>query len=252
MESVNKRVMVFAVILALLTSFLVYIYIKKATTKPEVVEYINVYVAAKTLPARHKITENDLKQVKVTREYLNSNAVLNKADIVGKRLKDSVIEGEQILRDRLVNEDNLTLAYKVPEGKRAVSINVNERVSVSNMIRPGDRVDVLASFDREEQEEESSVKVYPRVTTTLIQNVEVLAMGQDMTIKADKIAEPPKTVTLAVSPEDAEKLVYASEYAVICLALRRVDDSEIEKSNGTLREDVVPNRGILIKPARAQ
>jgi len=84
--------------MALFTSFLIYIYIKKATTKVDVVEYINVYIAAKTLPPRHKIADTDLKQVKVTRDYLNVKAVLNKDDIIGKRLKDSIIEGEQILK----------------------------------------------------------------------------------------------------------------------------------------------------------
>jgi len=248
MESANKKVIVTAIVLALITSLLVYIYIMKVTTKPEVEEYINVYVAAKTLPARHLITDNDLKQAKVTKEYLNTNAVLNKADIIGKRLKDSVIEGEQILTDRLVDEQDLTLSYKVPEGKRAVSINVNEQVSVSYLIRPGDHIDVLASFEAEEYEEGLNRIMYPRVTTTLMQDIEVLAMGQDIKVDTEKFAELPKTVTLAVSPDEAEKLVYASDYAMLRLVLRNADNHEIEKREGVLRKDLVPAKGIKTVP----
>lgn len=248
MESVNRKVILIAVVLALFTSFLVYVYIKKATTKPDVVEYISVYVAAKTLPPKYKITDADIKQVKVTREYLNSKAVLNKADIVGKKLKDSIIEGEQILRDRLAEEGKVTLAYKIPEGKRAVSINVNEQLNVSNLVRPGDIVDVIASFDKEEVEDATIKTVYPRITKTIVQRVEILAIGQEQTILDEKIKEPPQTITLAVTPQDAEKIVYASEYAVLRLALRPVDDEKDVNTPGIVRGDLAPNKGVYTLP----
>lgn len=246
MESVNRKVILLAVIMALFTSFLIYFYIKSVTSKPNVIEYINVYVAAKTLPPKHQIIEEDLKQVKVTREYLNVKAVINKADIVGKRLKDRIIEGEQILKDRLVDDNKLTLAYNVPEGKRAVSINVTDQVNVSNLLRPGDFVDIIASFEREETEEGTNKVVYPRITKTIIQNVQILALGQDQVITGEKIAETPKTVTLAVSLQDCEKLVYSSEYASIRLALRPVDDSANTDTQGIIRSDIVPQKGVKI------
>jgi len=248
MESVNRKIIVISIVLALFTAFLVYLYIKNSTTKNEVVEYINVYVAAKTLPAKYKITDADLKQVKVTKEYLNSKAVLNKADIVGKRLKDSVIEGEQILRDRLIGESRLALAYSIPEGKRAVSINVNDQTDVSHLIRPGDFVDIIASFEKEDVEDAFNKTIFPRITRTIIQNVEVLALGQDQAIADEKIKEPPGTVTLAVSAEEAESLVYASEYAVIRLALRPVDDNGETNTKGIMRNDLTPGKGVLVVP----
>lgn len=246
MEAVNKKVIVLSLIMALITAALVYVYIQKATTKPEVVEYINVYVAAKTLPPKHKIANEDIKVVKVTREYLNSKAILNSADIVGKYLQDSVIEGEQILKDRLVDENKLTLVYKVPEGKRAVSINVNEQIEVGNLIKPGDSVDVIASFEKEEIDEKQTKKEYPRITKTILQNIKILAIGQEMYTFDEKGKELPKTVTLAVDPEEAEKLVYASEFAILRLALRGVDDDKTSATQGALRNDLVNDRGVRI------
>ena len=248
MESVNRKILIISLILAALTTFLVYLYIKNATTKPEVVEYINVYVAAKTLPAKYKIADADLKQVKVTREFLNPSAVLNKADIVGKRLKDSVIEGEQILRDRLIEENKMTLAYNIPEGKRAVSIDVTDRTNVSHLIRPGDFVDVIASFDAEQEDEPQNTIIRPRITKTVLQNIQVLALGQDQAVLEEKLKEGPKTVTLAVTPQEAENLVYVSEYAIIRLALRPADDNESVNTGGIIRKDIVPEKGVKTVP----
>lgn len=248
MDRVNKKILIISILLAAFTSFLAYIYIKNVTSRQETVEYVTVYVAAKTLPARHKITDGDLAEAKVTREYLNPKAVLNKADIVGKRLKDSVIEGEQILRDRLVGNSDLTLAYNIPEGMRAVSININDQSNVSHLVRPGDFVDVIASFESEEEEEGENRKIYPRITKIVLQNIQVLALGQDMSVASEKLSEPPKTITLAVTPQDAENLVYINEYAVIMLALRPADSDEKVNTQGTILDDIVTGKGIKVLP----
>ncbi|MCX7745537.1 MAG: Flp pilus assembly protein CpaB [Clostridia bacterium] len=248
MESVNKKVILIAIMMAVLTAFLVFVYIQKATTSPETESYTEVFVAAKTLPAKHLITENDIKQDKVLSKLLNLKAVQNKADIVGKRVKDSIIEGEQILSDRLVDENKMILSYMLPEGKRALSINVNEQIEVANLLRPGDAVDVLVSFDREEVDDGTTKTVFPRTSKTLLQNIEVLALGQEQEVEDTKDKELPKTVTLAVSPEDAEKLTFASEYGVLRLALRPADDKKTIDSKGITRADI-SNKGVYTAPS---
>jgi pilus assembly protein CpaB len=246
METVNKRVILIAIIMALITSFLVYLYISGMTTQKDVVDYINVYIAAKTLPPKYKITESDIKQTKVTKEYLNPKALTNRADIVGKSLKESVIQGEQILSDRLVDDKNTTLAYSIPEGKRAVSINVNEQTEVANLIRPGDSVDVIANFGKEEVEDKTTKTIYPAITKIIIQNVEVLALGQDQLVSDEKTKDLPKTVTLAVTPEESEKLVYASEFATVRLALRPSNDNKDTVTEGVIGNDLTSGRGVIV------
>jgi pilus assembly protein CpaB len=249
MESVNKRVIIISLILALFTTALVFLYIKKSTTKPELVEYINVYVAAKTMPAKHEITEADVKQSKVTKEFLNPKAVLNKADIIGKRVKDSVIQGEQILLDRLAEENKLNLSYNIPEGMRAISVNVNEQIQVANLIIPGDYVDIIASFPFEKQEIGPNTIIELGRSQLVIQNIKVLALGQYTGNAEDKkVDELPKTVTLAVSPKDAEKLVFVSEFASIRMALRRADDNKIVPSDGVIKDEIVSDKGIVVVP----
>ncbi|WP_010247423.1 Flp pilus assembly protein CpaB [Acetivibrio cellulolyticus] len=248
MESVNKRVIVISIILALFTTALVFLYIKDATVKPDVVEYIDVYVAAKTMAAKYEITEADIKKTRVTKEYLNTDAVLVQADIIGKRLKESVIEGEQILRSRLVQEDNFTLAYNVPEGMRAISVNVNEQTEVANLIRPGDFVDIIASFPLEKQDIGQNTIINLGISQTVIQNVQVLALGQDLAIEEDKKLELPKTVTLAVSPKDAEKLTFVTEFGTMRMTLRSIGDDKIISGDGTIKDDVMGDKGVIIVP----
>lgn len=248
MESVNRKAILIAIIMALLTSFLIYMYIKKATTAVDTTEYFKVYAAVKTLPARYKITDSDLKELKVTKEALNPKAVRNKADIVGKRLKDSVIEGEQILGDRLASDDNYIMSYNIPSGKRAVSINVNEQVEVADLIKPGDFVDVIGSFDKEEVDDKADKTVYPRITKIILQNVQILAIGQEQAVVDEKTKELPKTVTIAVSPQDSERIVFASEYAVLRLTLRAVDDKGNVDTQGVIREDLVTDKGVKVVP----
>ncbi|NLD50916.1 MAG: Flp pilus assembly protein CpaB [Clostridiaceae bacterium] len=252
MESVNKRVIIISLILALFTTVLVYLYIKGATTKPEVVEYINVYVAAKTMSAKYEVKDDDVKQVRVTRDYLNPNAVLNKADIVGKRLADRIIAGEQILKERLVEDNNLNLSYNIKEGMRAVSVNVNEQVEVANLLEPGDYVDIIASFPFEKQDIGPNSIIEAAKSQIVIQNLKVLALGQytgkEEEKKGNTEAQLPKTVTLEASPKDSEKLVFVSEFASIRMALRRVDDDKIIPTEGTLKDDVLSDRGVIVVP----
>jgi len=235
MESVNKRVIIISLVLAIFTTGLVYLYIRKSTAKAEVTEYINVYVAAKTLPAKHLITEADIKMSKVTREYLSPQAVLNEADIIGKRLKDRVIEGEQILRDRLVEDKDLTLAFNLPAGKRAIAINVSEQIAVGYLIKTGDTVDVIANFSGADNE--------PDMTRIIIQNVTVLALGRNMGSAGENSQGVPNTVTLAVSPEEAEKLSFVSEFETLRLILRNIEDEETVKTDGVIKKEMTGAKG---------
>ena len=246
MESVNKKVLLIAVFFALFTSFLIYNYIKNSTAKPETVEYKNVYVAIKTLPAKHKIADGDIRLKQVRKEYLSEKAALNKADIIGKRLKDRIIEGEQILTDRLADDNNMALAYNVPDGKRAVSVSINEQIGVSNLLKPGDFVDVVASFEKEEVESGMTKITYPKISKIIIQDVQVLALGQEQAITDESAKDSQKTVTLAVMPQETEKLVYASEYGVVRLALRPIGDNIDINTEGIIRSDLVPNKGMSV------
>lgn len=247
MEKANKKIIIIALLLSLVTAVLVYVYISGKKAPVTKTEYATVYVAAKTMPARYKITNEDITQVNIAKELLNANAVTDTTQIVGKRLKESIIQGEQIIKERIVDEDKASLSFSIPEGTRAVSMNVNELSMVAGLIRPGDFVDILLNFDAGEENNGQTTTVFPRITKMLLQNVEVLALGQDLSLPPDKLQQLPTTITLAVKKEDVELFVYASEYGSLRLALRPVDDDEIISSQGILRSDMTGTKGVYTK-----
>ncbi|MDP4114433.1 MAG: Flp pilus assembly protein CpaB [Bacillota bacterium] len=251
MEKTNKKIIAIALVLSVITSVLVYVYITRGTktASPEI-EYRVVYVAARTIPARAAIMGEDVKQVKIAKELLNANAMTDLKEIVGKRTKESIIEGEQIVRERLADKKNVSLSYNIPEGTRAVSMNVNEQIDVAGLLRPGDFVDIIACFEKEEESDGTNKKIFQRVTDTILQNVQVLALGQDVDLSSDKLKNLPATVTLAIKKEDVEKFVFASEYGTLRLALRPLDDKSEQQSQGVIRDDIAGSRGVYSKAAQ--
>lgn len=248
MQAGNKKILLLAVVLALVTSFLIYSYLQGIKKSENNVEYTNVVVAVKTIEKRAEISSNDVKIEKVLKSYANAQACTDINEVMGKRASDRIIQGEQILKDRLIGEEKLLLSYAVPEGKRAVTINVNEATEVGDFIRPGDYVDILATFDKYEIEDNRQKIVYPRTSKVILQNILVLGMGQLQDVPEEPRTELPKTVTLAVTLQEAERLALGEEMGILKMALRRVGDHDIVLTQGVIREDLVTDRGKVVLP----
>jgi pilus assembly protein CpaB len=246
MEKKNKRIITISLILSLATATLIYVYISgsKTVVMPEV-EQATIYVAARTITARTEIIASDIKQINVAKELINAGAITDSKEIIGKYTIQSIVEGELIRGERLAGEESTYVSYMVPEGTRAVSMDVTEQINVANLVRPGDFVDLFVSFEREEA---ASGDVYPRTSKLLLQNIQVLALGQDVMLSSKKLSEPPTTVTLAIKAEDVERFVFATEFGVMRLALRPLGDEEEISAKGILRSDMTGNRGVHIMP----
>jgi pilus assembly protein CpaB len=233
MGNINKKALFLAVIFSFIATGIIFVYLKSLDKGEVITETTRVYYAAKNLEAMHKIEKADLVVKEVLKELITPNAIVNEADAIGKYLKEGTYEGEQLIKARLVSEQDFYLAYNLAKNERAISINVNEASQVANLIRTGDYVDVVASFDREQIEDMN----YPRETKTIIQNVKVLAIGQIQNSEKINKAVLAKTVTLAIDVNDTEKLIYASEYGRLKLVLRSVEEKESVPTNGAQRKD---------------
>ena len=114
---------------------------------------------------------------------------------------------------------------------RAVSISVGGADSVSGLVRPNDHVDVLGTFDFPRSDGSGEME---SVTLTMLQDVTVLATGQQL---ANQRAPRRRgsggynTVTLEVTPREAELLVFAEQTrGRLTLSLRHPDDVNYEKA----------------------
>ena len=241
MDPNNKKLILLALVLATVTTILVYLYLNQTNKKlQENLDYAKVFVASGDLANKHIIKGDDIKQVNIARQYVNPDSVLSRENIVGKYVKETILKGEQIMGSRLIDLNQSSLSYNIPEGKRAVSLKVTEEVQVANLVKPGDCIDIIASFEEESKDINGVKIVLSRITKTVLQNITVLAIGQEMIDKADDSAkkDPNVTVTLAVTPEEAERVVYVTNYATIRMALRHVNDTNIITANGIKRTDL--------------
>lgn len=209
---------VVAVVLGLVVSFSVYNNLKAktlASNQPGVA----VIVAAKDLPVGQKITNDDLKIVRIPEGSFPANAIRNKAEVLERGVVVPISAGEFILNNKLAAEKaGAGLPSLIPPGMRAVSVRVNEVVSVAGFVLPGTRVDVLLTGNPGAGGDQQ--------TTTVLENVAVLATGQRLERNSAGDPENAAVITLLVSPDDAQKLTLASTQGRIQLALRNPLDTK--------------------------
>jgi pilus assembly protein CpaB len=188
---------------------------------------VDVIVAANDLQVGQRVDEHDIKIIKIPGADLPPTAPRRRADVIGHGVIIPIAKGEFILPNRLAAENaGSGLPSLIPPGMRAVSVRVNEVVSVAGFVTPGTRVDVLLTGTPIGGSEEE--------TTTVLQNIAVLASGHTLERTATGEAQNTAVITLLVTPDDAERLTLASSGGHIQLALRNPLDT---------KQDEVPAAG---------
>lgn len=243
MESLNKKILALAIIMALVTSLLLYFYVSRLDKGKSDIEYMDVYAARMEIPARTVIKDEMLVKVQLPKDSQVTMGLSDMSQIVGKMTKERIVKGEAVLLDRLYTGEKTNMAFLVPKGKRAVTIGVNEVTEVADFIIPGDNVDVIATFEESSADINGRKIYYPKYTKTILQNVQVLGVGQSMQVKKEEKEKLPASVTLAVTLEEAEKLVLADESGVLRLALKPASDNNSIQTSGVLKDEMVIPKG---------
>ena len=216
----NKKLLMIAVVLSLITATLIYQYLKGVTSEPTVQESMSVVVAKVDIGPKTKITPEMVSEVKMPSAYIQPGTVTTLDQVVGVVVREQIVSGEQISERRLIREGkSVGFTGMIPRDKRAVTVAVNEVKGVAGFVKAGDYVDVIVTFD--------TAAVGEDISHVVMQNILVLAANRDTEIAA---AEPPKdstkeisktgTVTVAVTPDEAAKLTLSEEKGKIRLALR--------------------------------
>jgi pilus assembly protein CpaB len=214
-----KGMMGIALALSLATSGLVYNYLQGAS-EPTTKETVPVIVAKVDIPSKTKVTAEMVQIQNVPAEYMQPGAVRDGKQVIGVLAREHIIAGEQITSRRLLAEGKAAgLPGIIPPGKRAVTVAVSEVSGVAGLIKPGDHVDVMATFD--------PGTAGDFIGDILLQNVPVLAVNRDLEATAndpnakDK-KEPIKTstVTLAIDAPLVHHVAVADDRGKIRLALR--------------------------------
>lgn len=198
----------------------------------------SVLIARQDIPRGTKVTADMLESAIVPRQFVQPRAATSLDRIAGMITTAPISKGEQITMTKLTftpQAEGGGLASVTPIGKRAITISVNEISSVAWMVKPGDYVDVIANIPipvRTPQGKEATQEAM----VSVLQNILVLAIGQDMGVspqQADRQAKteskpPSPLVTLALDSKEASLLAFLQEQTKIRLILRSVADSKVD------------------------
>jgi pilus assembly protein CpaB len=176
-------------------------------------ELTDVVAAAAEIPFGTKLDATMIKLVGLPPESVPEAAFLEPEDVIDRVAAYTLFKDEILLEGRVVEHiGGSALAAVVAEGKRAVTVRVNDVAGVAGFLLPGNRVDVIAT-------RRSSGSGRGTEARTLVQNLKVLAV--DQTTSPDK-NDPVvvRAVTLEADPAEAEEIARATEEGNVRLVLR--------------------------------
>ena len=219
----SKGLVGIALALSLITTFLVYKFLRESAQPPAPADLATVVVAKADIPPKTKITPDMVQEAQMPAEYIQPGAVRTMNKVVGIVTREAIVGGEQVLERRLllaVKQAGFTGA--IPPGKRALTVAVTDVTGVAGLLKAGDSVDAIVTFDQQ--------VAGGHVSQILLQNLLVLAVNRESEAPAERDAKKDiakdsgvvklTTVTLAVSPEDAARVTLADEKGKVRLALR--------------------------------
>lgn len=180
---------------------------------------VDVVVAARDL-APDEVLKKEMTRIESRpKDKVLPGSFQNFDDLAERWVRTKIDAGDPIIEARLAPVD---LVSRIAQGKRAMSIEVNEQTGVAGFVLPGHRVDIV----RYVPPDKNDVKGKMATAETVLQDVLVLAAGQIFNRTEDKSVLS-RTVTLEVTPEQVDQLVAARSDGPLSLALRGRDDHEL-------------------------
>jgi len=220
----------------------------------------DVLVAAKSLPAMSVLTASLVVRGTAPQNELPENYLTNPIQAIGRVLAVPIVEGQILTESCFVTQGTgAQLAASLPEGMRAVSVTLASSVITGGLLYPGCIVDVLVTFRLPSGEGAEAI------STTLLREVQVLAVEGSTVVSREKDPEDKKKgslglaparntygrvmVTLMVDPRQAEALQLAAEHGKVSLAIRNpLDKSRIDTDATVLSQGKLAKLGELLDP----
>jgi len=189
-----------------------------------------VIVASHDLKAGDALTDKDLAIRAVPEQWVHSTALHpdDFAEVENQRLASPLKRGETLLQSHLEGKGTTVFSATLQKGWRALTFEVDDVNSINGMLRPGDRVDLIYT-GKPPSAGGSGGMLNPAaqqdVTLPLLSNVRVLATGTSLTKRdAQGQTKDFSTITLEVSPLDADRVIVAKAGGHVTALLREPRD----------------------------
>lgn len=220
-----RRIAVALVVALFIALAAVYVAYKKIahTSHPVVQPPLKYVAAAHPVEPGEVLRPQDLTMINWPSSNPLNGSFVHVQDVVGRATLYPLAAGEPVLDRQLIAPGSgVGLTARIPKGMRAIALRSDEIVGVAGFLMPGAHVDVLVTYRENNQPNP--------ITATVLQNVEVLAVGHQ--IQPDPSGKPinVNVVTLLLSPRNAEKAVLAAAQGSIHFVLRNGRDEANSKA----------------------
>ena len=196
-----------------------------------------IVVAARDMEPGYVIEPSDLKMEEVSATLVPAKAFKDPKLVAGRTVLASVVRGYPLIDNQLAAAGSgAGMQAMVPRGMRAVAVEVSEGSAVAGLITPGCYVDVIATINSGEQP----------IATTVVQNVKVQFVQRTRPPRSNSNSQSPsagtpelgpvKTVTLIVTPKQANALELATNQGKPRLVLRGIED-DTDTADATLKQN---------------
>lgn len=208
--------------------------LKKARGATSAGEMTSVVCAAADINATAEVAPTMLATQNVPKTLAPKMCFTDPKEVAGRVAAMGIAKGMPIVESYLAPKGTPPgMVARIKEGYRAMAVKVDEGSGVAGWVKPGCRVDVVALMAAD-----SAMKKM-NISRVILENVEVLAVGQDIGAKGDAEASVTKSVTLAVLPEDVPKLHLAATKGTLRLAMRNSHDLSSSEKGTTTDNDLL-------------
>lgn len=223
-------VMAVAIVTASIASYGIYQAIQRMPVRQVEIPGVKVVVASELIPVGTLLTADHLKIVTWPARSPVAGAFSDPKELVDRGVIATLAENEPITASKVAGKEaGGGLPPIIPAGMRAMSVRVNEVIGVAGFVLPGTRVDVLVTVD-----DPGEANGKEPMARTVVSNVTVLTAGTRYDQEEAKDGQPQRStvVTVAVLPQDGERLALASSQGQISLVLRNPVDVDTTQTAG--------------------
>ena len=197
-----------------------------------------VFTVNSELPIGTVLDPKYIASTTMPENLVPDDAITDKSQLQDMLVKQKLFKGDILRAQRLVKKgEGSTLASLIGKNKRAVSIRVNDVVGVSGFLLPGNKVDVLNTYQ---------TKAKHVVTDVILSNVKILAIDQRASNDENK-PQVVRAVTLELDLAQAEVLMSARDKGSIQLALRNPNDETETVDYLSASEEEMTDKPVVIE-----
>lgn len=235
----NKMPLIIALILGLLASFGVYKYVQGEKAKLAAqLEGRSIVAAAQDIPKGTELTIELLSPKNVPESFIPPQAIEGSDNvklIMGRKTRVDISAGQIVMWSDLEVENRGGFASLIPDGERAFTVEISRGIKGGGLLQPNDHIDIIGTFTAANKEAapkaagSASWREQPDVVNAvLLQNVTVLAVGDNFGGRPTEDTQQGGELTLSLTLPEAQLLMFAQENGELGAVLRREGDIRSE------------------------